>query len=145
MSQPTKETLKKAARWIRRELTKRADGSHPSHLAARILAEADERFALASFGVEGWAKSPQTGVQYLNYGDPYDATIVVRSNATRATVHVAVGGVGSVRVNQGARAPSGARFIGHRTKRTYNTNERLRPCKQSLPSTSELPTACRHV
>lgn len=89
---PSKERLQQAAKWIRRELTKRADGSHPSHLAAKVLEEADEKFKLGSFGVEGWAKSPSLGYQYLNYGDSYDPTIIVRSNPTRATVIVALGG-----------------------------------------------------
>jgi hypothetical protein len=89
---PTKENLQRAAKWIRRELTKRDFSGHPSHLASKVLEEADEKFSLRSFGVEGWAKSPSIGYQYLNYGDPYDATIVVRSNPTRATVHVALGG-----------------------------------------------------
>jgi hypothetical protein len=89
---PSKETFQQAAKWIRRELNKRDDGGHPSHLAAKVLEEADEKFKLGSFGVEGWAKSPSTGYQYLNYGDPYDSTIVVRSNPTRATVIVALGG-----------------------------------------------------
>ncbi len=91
-ARPLKEKLQQAAKWIRRELSKRSDSSHPSHLAGKVLEEADEKFKLGSFGVEGWAKSPSLGYQYLNYGDPYDATIVVRSNPTRATVHVALGG-----------------------------------------------------
>jgi len=89
---PTKEKLQQAAKWIRRELSKRSDGSHPSHLAAKVLEEADAKFKLGSFGVEGWAKSPSRGYQYLNYGDPYDSTIVVRANPTKATVFVALGG-----------------------------------------------------
>ncbi|HSX23309.1 MAG TPA: hypothetical protein VLE97_11100 [Gaiellaceae bacterium] len=89
---PSKEKLQQAAKWVRRELTKRDDGSHPSHLASKVLEEADEKFALGSYGVEGWSKSPRFGYQYLNYGDPYDPTIVVRSNPTRATVIVALGG-----------------------------------------------------
>jgi hypothetical protein len=86
------EKLQQAAKWIRRELNKRDDGSHPSHLANKVLEEADKKFGLGSFGVEGWAKSPSIGYQYLNYGDSYDPTIVVRSNPTRATVFVALGG-----------------------------------------------------
>lgn len=89
---PSKEQLQQAAKWIRRELNKRDEGGHPSHLAAKVLGEADAKFKLGSFGVEGWAKSPSLGYQYLNYGDPYDATIVIRSNPTRATVIVALGG-----------------------------------------------------
>lgn len=89
---PLKDKLQLAAKWIRREIKKRDDGSHPSHLAAKVLEEADEKFKLGSYGVEGWAKSPSRGYQYLNYGDPYDSTIVVRSNPTRAAVFVALGG-----------------------------------------------------
>ena len=89
---PSKEQFQEAAKWIRRELNKRADGSHPSHLAAKVLEEADEKFKLGSFGVEGWAKSSSLGYQYLNYGDPYDATIVVRSGPHQAAVFVALGG-----------------------------------------------------
>lgn len=89
---PSKEKLQQAAKWIRRELNKRDDGTHPSHLAAKVLEEADQKFGLGSFGVEGWAKSPSIGYQYLNYGDSYDPTIVVRSNRTQATVIVALGG-----------------------------------------------------
>lgn len=89
---PLKEKLQQAAKWIRREIKKRDDGSHPSHLAAKLLEEADEKFKLGSYGVEGWAKSPSRGYQYLNYGDSYDPTIVVRSNPTQATVFVALGG-----------------------------------------------------
>lgn len=89
---PSKEKLQQAAKWIRREITKRDDGSHPSHLASKVLEEADDKFGLGSYGVEGWAKSPRLGYQYLNYGDPYDPTIVVRSNPTQATVFVALGG-----------------------------------------------------
>ena len=60
-----------------------------------MLEEADKKFQLGSYGVEGWAKSPSLGYQYLNYGDTYDPTIVIRSNPTRATVIVALGGWGS--------------------------------------------------
>ena len=88
----TKEKLQQAAKWIRRELNNRADGSHPSHLASKVLEEADEKFNLGSFGVEGWAKSPSRGYAYLNYGSPHDSTIVIRSNPTQATVIVAMGG-----------------------------------------------------
>jgi hypothetical protein len=92
MSEIEEAKLRKAAEWIRRELNRRADRRHPSFLAAELLEEADEKFGLRSFGVEGWAKSPSTGYQYLNYGDPYDPTIVIRSTPTRATVYVAMGG-----------------------------------------------------
>jgi hypothetical protein len=89
---PSKEQFQQAAKWIRGQLNKRDDGGHPSHLAAKVLEEADTKFGLGSYGVEGWAKSPSIGYQYLNYGDSYDPTIVVRSNASKATVIVAMGG-----------------------------------------------------
>lgn len=88
------ENLKRAARWVRRQLTKRRDPySHPSHLAAVILKEAEEKFGLESFGVEGWADSVGSkGVQYLNFGDPYSPTIVVRSWPHHCLVSFAGGG-----------------------------------------------------
>ncbi len=85
-------TLRLAAKWIRQELKARANGSHPSHLAAVVLAEADTKFELGSYGVEGHASSPSRGFQYLNYGDPYDATIVVASTRHNTRVSVALGG-----------------------------------------------------
>lgn len=86
------DTLRQAQRWMRRQLTRRADGTHPSHLAAIVLAEADQRFALQSCGVEGHAFTPSRGFQYLNYGDPYDPTIVIVTTRTAARVYLARGG-----------------------------------------------------
>jgi hypothetical protein len=75
------DNLKRAIAWVRREMIKRTkeDHSHPSHIAAKVLNEADERFALGSCGVEGWITGTQNGVQYLNFGDPYVPTLVVRT------------------------------------------------------------------
>lgn len=88
------ENLKRAARWVRRQLTKRHDpNSHPSHLAAVVLKEAEEKFGLESFGVEGWADGVGAkGVQYLNFGDPYSPTIIVRSWRHHCLVSFAGGG-----------------------------------------------------
>jgi hypothetical protein len=88
----TPDQFKPAARWIRREIARRVTSAHPSHVASRVLEEADAKFALGSFGVEGWAKSPNLGYQYLNFGDSYAPTIVIRSNAITAMVFVAMGG-----------------------------------------------------
>lgn len=90
------EILQTAAKWIRKEMSKKPNKlQHPSHDAARILKEADKKFDLRSYGVEGWSdKSVRTGVQYLNYGDPYEATIVIRSSPNHYCVHIALGGWG---------------------------------------------------
>jgi len=52
----------------------------------------DERFDLESFGVEGWWTSQHAGVQYLNFGDAYVPTIVVRSFTTGYACSLARGG-----------------------------------------------------
>lgn len=92
---PSKAELNRAARWFRREMSKRRDPfSHPSHLAAKILKEADEKFSLGSFGVEGWANDTRSGVQYLNFGDTYSPTLVVCCTRYTWRCHVAMGGWG---------------------------------------------------
>lgn len=68
--------------WVRAQMTKRAPGyqHHRSFLAAKVLEMAESLFDLPSYGVEGWSRgTDRTGVQYLNVGGPYDATIVVLS------------------------------------------------------------------
>lgn len=76
-----KETWRKALRWVKKEWRKRwpeAHG-HPSHLAGKILAEAEEKFELGTFGVEGFCGQEwgdfREGVSYLNIGETYDMTI----------------------------------------------------------------------
>lgn len=88
--------LEKAARWVREQIRKRHDGfSHPSHLAAKVLEEADEKFQLESFGVEGWCNDVGTnGVQYLNFGDPYVPTVIIKTKPFDYSVHLARGGWG---------------------------------------------------
>lgn len=88
------ENLQKAARWIRARMRDRPNKNHhPSHDAARILNEADGKFSLGSFGVEGWSDTVgRRGVQYLNFGDPYEPTIVVRTSPHHHSIHVAMGG-----------------------------------------------------
>jgi len=78
---------------------------HSSHLAEKILEEASKKFELKDFGVEGFCNSVGTkGVSYLNYGDPYDATICVLSNGTKARFVYAGGGWATY---AGARSPTG--------------------------------------
>lgn len=89
------ETLQRAARWISKQMSaaKSVSTDHPSFAAQRILVEADKKFALGSYGVEGWSDvTGRSGVQYLNYGGPYEPTIVVRTSPNRFSVHVAMGG-----------------------------------------------------
>ena len=94
-ARPDDATFKKATNWVRAQMSKRRDPhAHPSHLAAEVLAEADEKFKLDSFGVEGWATSTQSGVQYLNFGDTYSPTIVVRCTRSGCRVSYAAGGWG---------------------------------------------------
>lgn len=85
------ETLKKARAWARREFNKRQKNSygHPSFLVREVLEEADRKFNLGSFGVEGWSnRSGSGGVEYLNMGDPYDTTIYVRTTPWSARFSV---------------------------------------------------------
>jgi hypothetical protein len=88
--------LRQAARWVRAEMERRWDGSeHPSFVAAEVLEEADKRFSLGSYGVEGWSSEDgRRGVDYLNYGDPYEATLLIRSKPYSYRVVVAPGGWG---------------------------------------------------
>lgn len=95
-NRPSMEQLEKARAWMRREFNKRYDGySHPSHTAAKVMEDADRHFGLNSFGVEGWSTSMRNGIQYLNFGDTYDPTIVARSSSSGVTFILARGGWGS--------------------------------------------------
>lgn len=86
--------LQRAARWVRKEMAKRDDGSrHPSFPMQEILLEAEEKFDLGTFGVEGWSTSVagHSGVSYLNTGDSYGRTLVARTSTRgwrRWSVHV---------------------------------------------------------
>lgn len=92
MSNPA--ALKLARDWASREYSRRSrsDRRHPSFLADEILLEADEKFGLDSYGVEGWAISTTKGVSYLNFGDSYDPTIVVETSSSGARFILAMGG-----------------------------------------------------
>jgi hypothetical protein len=80
------DKLERARAWCAREFRKRYTGTeHGSFLAETLLNEASKLFDLGDCGVEGWSSlSGDTGVQYLNYGDPYIPTIYVRTTATGA-------------------------------------------------------------
>ena len=80
-----KEKLEKALRWCRRQWTKRwpEETGHCSFLVEKILTEAEEKFGIDTFGVEGfnaqeWGNYVE-GVSYLNTGDTYDITICFQS------------------------------------------------------------------
>ena len=76
------QNLNRALRWVRSELAKRSVdyNSHRSHLVAVVLSEAEVKFGLDTCGVEGWCDGlGKAGVQYLNTGDSYGLTIVVRA------------------------------------------------------------------
>lgn len=89
------EKLAQARDWCAKEFKKRNKGGlHPSFLADTLLKEASEKFQLEDHGVEGWSTSVsgKTGVQYLNYGDPYISTLMVHSRPDGVRFHVAQGG-----------------------------------------------------
>lgn len=89
------DKLRKARDWCANEFAKRdKKGLHPSFLVAELLKEADQKFELGGFGVEGWSTHIQgtTGVSYLNFGDPYICTLFVWTRPDGARFHVAEGG-----------------------------------------------------
>lgn len=87
---PSEETLKEARDWCIREMNaRRVPGQHPSHMSAKILKEADAKFALDSFGVEGWADAVgNRGVEYLNMGDTYALTLIAKTSRSDWSFHV---------------------------------------------------------
>lgn len=79
MGQSDEDLLQKAVKWCRREYSKRRETEHChcSHTAVEVMQEAEKKFDLGTFGVEGWGdECGRDGVSYLNSGDPYDTTIV---------------------------------------------------------------------
>jgi hypothetical protein len=78
MTSVYEDTLDRAVKWCRREYRKRRETEHchESHTACDVLKEAESKFSLGTFGVEGWCDGGgREGVSYLNNGDSYDATI----------------------------------------------------------------------
>ncbi len=88
-SSPEEIKLRAAREWCAAQFKARYNsGAHASFLAGTILEEASKRYKLADYGVEGWAHNfGRTGVQYLNYGDPYTPTIYVRSGPYSASFY----------------------------------------------------------
>lgn len=83
-----REPLEHAYDWARREYSRRMQAddcaTHCSRIAAEVMAEAEKRYQLDTYGVEGFAINPQSGIQYLNTGDPYGRTIVFRAKSRNA-------------------------------------------------------------
>lgn len=89
VSSPEEVKLRAARGWCAAQFKARYNSvAHASFLAGTILEEASRRYKLADYGVEGWADpGGRTGIQYLNYGDPYVPTIYVRGGSRSATFH----------------------------------------------------------
>jgi len=86
-------TLRNARRWCATRYRKRREdrrGEHPSHLACAVMLEAEKRYNLGTFGVEGWCDRGRWayGWNYLNTGDPYAQTVMVRTTPSRARFYV---------------------------------------------------------
>lgn len=97
------EKLKRARAWCARQYQKRREDrryEHPSFLAKEVLEEADKKFALESFGAEGWADEANgrydTGVNYLNFGDTYTPTVAVTTTRNSCTFRFLGGGWGQL-------------------------------------------------
>lgn len=85
------ENWDKALSFVRRECKKARKlgwgGAHPSFSVSEILAKAEAKFGLPSFGVVGWCDAVgKNCVSYLNMGDPYELTIYVRTTPHSARV-----------------------------------------------------------
>jgi len=77
----TQDNLTRAINWCRREYARRRadEHCHCSHTAAAVMADAEKQFELGTFGVEGFADTLDSGLQYLNTGDTYARTILFRA------------------------------------------------------------------
>lgn len=84
---PDEKKLQRARRWCAREFAKRRKPyEHASFVASEVLKEAEERFELGTFGVEGFTldEGGREGVSYLNAGDSYALTLCVRTDLSTA-------------------------------------------------------------
>jgi hypothetical protein len=61
---------------------------HPSHNASLALQYTEQSLNLPTHGVEGWAVDSRHGVSYINTGDLYDLTVVVRCSPKGARFSV---------------------------------------------------------
>lgn len=88
----TKKQLQEARKYAKKvfDILQEQDRyyGHPSHNATKALYGAEHHLGLPTHGVEGWAVTSRSGVQYLNTGDLYDLTLLVRtsSNGVRFSV-----------------------------------------------------------
>jgi hypothetical protein len=55
---------------------------HPSHLAAKALKAADDKFSIG-YGVEGFAVGDNDSISYINTGDSYGYTVLFDSRSRR--------------------------------------------------------------
>ena len=80
------DKLEQTIKWCRREYARRRQDEHChcSHTAAKVMEEAEKRFALGTCGVEGFGINMDSGVQYLNTGDSYTRTILFRASSRNA-------------------------------------------------------------
>lgn len=78
-----KTELDRAYSWARREYAHRRqiESCHCSHTAAAVMEDAEKRYKLGTFGVDGFSVNMDSGIQYLNTGDPYDVTILFRAKS----------------------------------------------------------------
>lgn len=92
MNEPTLSKARRYARRvyneIRRDRTDRRSRVHPSFAAQDALLAANEKFDLGMFGTEGWAVDLTHGVTYLNAGDVYALTLIVRTGPYGVRFHV---------------------------------------------------------
>lgn len=89
MKEVSMEILNSARKWCQEQYNKRRGEYtwHVSFLATEILEEAEKKFNLNTFGVEGF--SSVTGkhcVDYLNTGETYGTTIIFRSKGEKFSV-----------------------------------------------------------
>lgn len=86
--------LRKARRFARHRFNELMAGDymghHTSHAAVKALEEADEKFNLGGFGVEGFTlkeyDDPNESINYINMGDTYDWTLMFDSRTDRFLV-----------------------------------------------------------
>lgn len=82
--------LKRALAFCKKEYKRRRETEHchNSHTASNVMKEAERLFPdLGTFGDEGFCDDVGNhGISYLNTGDPYNQTIIFRSNSGRWSI-----------------------------------------------------------
>jgi len=82
------KNLERARNWTRKRFNALREGErcHPSHHAAQAMKEAEKRYQLETFGVEGdCTENGGIDIIYLNTGDTYALTIVYHDNKFKLT------------------------------------------------------------